>query len=347
MSNKSKDISSEFHCGMNFGFASPRGWYGSTKGLAQIEKMKALNINWVAAHVTVVQEAYYSSRIYQDFEHTPADEEISTWVKAAQEAGIKVMLKPIVEPLDGTWRGIIVPPADAGVFGSERPNYRSKWTASLKRMLVHYASIAEKCGVDMFCLGSEYHRVQGWNKEWLEVLSLVREQYTGPVINEFVPHDLHERKLYESIGEWWQELDYLGYSVYPSSDKMDPSVDDFVIAMEKERQVVVDLHKTFGLPIVLAETGCRSAASAGASAAGYTAESNFDGEVQARYAEALMQVFGAEPSCRGLYWWKWDEHQADCRPNYYTDPNGDQGFTILGKPAAATLSRAFSDLRNG
>lgn len=344
MGTERMNVAETFHCGMNFGFAAPRGWYGSDAGMAQIARMKALHINWVAAHVTVVQEAYHSSRIFQDFEHTPADEEIVAWVAACHEQGIKVMLKPIIEPMDGTWRGIIVPPTDAHVFGDARPGYRSKWVASLQRMLTHYARVAAKSGADTLCLGSEYHRVQGWNKEWRAVLKAVRGEYGGPVTNEFVPHDLRERKLYPDIGEWWGDLDYLGYSTYPSSRKPDATVEDLVEAMQGERQVVAELRKTFGLPVVLAEIGCRSSGTGAASASGFTAEGRFDGEVQARYLTAVCRVFGNEAACRGIYWWKWDEHQSEHRPNYYTDPAGDQGFTIDGKPAADVLRREYGNI---
>ncbi len=336
-----KQATEIFHYGMNFGFAAPRGWYGSDEGLAQVGKMKDLNINWVAAHVTVVQEAYYSSRIYQDFEHTPADEELITWIATAHAAGIKVMLKPIVEPLDGTWRGIIVPPNDAHVFGSAEPGYKKNWVASLTHMLTHYAKVAAKAEADTLCLGSEYHRVDGWNKEWRSVLNAVRGEYAGPVTYEFVPHSLRERKLYPDIGEWWSELDYLGYSTYPSTKRGNATVEDFAEAMQGERQVVADLQKMFGLPVVLAEIGCRSSASGAANAAGFRDEGRFDGGVQARYLEAVCRVFKAEPACRGIYWWKWDEHQKSKRPNYYTDPAGDQGFTIEGKTAAEVLKNFY------
>ena len=106
----SKEI--PFQRGMNFGFAAGRGWYGSDEALAQIEKMKALNIDWVAAHVTFVQETYSSTRVFMDYEFIPDDREVLTWVRAARAAGLKVMLKPILEPIDGIWRGVVDPPRD-------------------------------------------------------------------------------------------------------------------------------------------------------------------------------------------------------------------------------------------
>jgi len=73
MTTKSKPQRREipYMKGMNFGFAAPRGWYGSPEGLAQIPKMRALNIEWVAPHVTFVQPSYASTRVFMDFVRTP------------------------------------------------------------------------------------------------------------------------------------------------------------------------------------------------------------------------------------------------------------------------------------
>jgi hypothetical protein len=334
----------KFECGMNFGFAAPRGWYGSREGLDQIGQMQALNVNAVAAHVTCVQETYYSTRIFQDFEHTPGDAEVRAWITAARAAGLQVMLKPIIEPMDGIWRGWVAPPGDGGVFGGAKPGYREKWLASVKQMLLHYAGLAQAAKTDSFCLGSEYHRADGWNREWRDILQAVRAVYRGPVTYEFVPQSLRERKLAPDAGDWWRELDFLGYSVYPSTTRQEPTVDDFVKAMEPEREVVAQLGAEYGLPVVLAEIGCRSTVAGGADAAGYRAQGRYDGTVQRRYLDAVCRVFGAEPACRGIYWWKWDEHQPQHRPNYYTDTAGDQGFTLTGKPAAETLRACYARL---
>jgi hypothetical protein len=57
--------------------------------------------------------------------------------------------------------------------------------------------------------------------------------------------------------------------------------------------------------------------------------------------QALSRAFQDEPWYRGSFWWKWEEHQAHARPQYYVDPAGDQGFTIGGKPAAETLKHLY------
>ena len=69
-------------------------------------------------------------------------------------------------------------------------------------------------------------------------------------------------------------------------------------------------------------------------------ETYYDGEEQANYMEAMFRTFHDLPGWMGLFWWKWDETQN--RPHYHTDPNGEKGFTIQGKPAEAVLKKWFN-----
>jgi hypothetical protein len=61
---------------------------------------------------------------------------------------------------------------------------------------------------------------------------------------------------------------------------------------------------------------------------------------QANYLEAVLQTFWPEPWWMGLYWWKWDENIN--RPEWKTDPAGDKGFTVHGKPAADVMKNWFA-----
>ena len=73
---------------------------------------------------------------------------------------------------------------------------------------------------------------------------------------------------------------------------------------------------------------------------GWGNEGGYDGDEQARYLEAVLDTFWNEPWWMGLYWWKWDE-QND-RPNFRSDPRGDKGFIIDGKPAAEVMKTWFA-----
>lgn len=333
-----------FQQGMNFGFAAGRGWYGSEEALAQIDRMKALGIDWVAAHVTFVQETYASTRVFMDYQFTPGDREVLTWVRAARQAGLKVMLKPILEPLDGVWRGVVDPPRDgASTFAKLQATFhnQTRWVESFRACLAHYVGLAAEAEVDCLCLGAEYWKLEAYTFMWEAIVADARARYPGLLTYEFTPHGLKDRELNPKIGSWWSLLDFLGFSGYGVNRTPEAPVEDFVQGLEGTRDMAAAVAEEFGLPLALLETGRRSTRGLAGSGADFTAEGVYDGDVQARYYEAVFRVFAGEPWYRGVYWWKWDEHQGDQRPHYYTDPAGDQGFTIDGKPAADVLKRHY------
>ncbi len=335
-----------FMKGMNFGFAAPRGWYGSAQARAQIAKMKALNIDWVAAHVTFVQETWASTRVFMDYEFTPDDREVLTWIQAARAAGLKVMLKPILEPLDGVWRGAIDPPRDGPAtfarLAGTRFAIQSKWVRSFQAALAHYVGLAAEAQVECLSLGEEYWQLEGYNHMWDAIIADARARYHGLLTYEFTPHGLRDRQVYPHIGQWWAQLDFLGSSAYGDCAVENASVADFVQGLESRKAEAARLADEFGMPLALLETGRRSTRGLKGSGADFTVAGVYDGELQSRYLEAIVQAFADTPWYRGFFWWKWDEHQAEQRPQYFTDPAGDQGFTIDGKPAAETLRRLYA-----
>ena len=72
----------------------------------------------------------------------------------------------------------------------------------------------------------------------------------------------------------------------------------------------------------------------------YQWDTPYDGEEQANYMEAVFRTFTELDGWMGLLWWKWDETQK--RPHYLSDPRGDRGFTIQGKPAEDVMRRWFT-----
>jgi hypothetical protein len=348
-SNQSATKTIPFMKGMNVGFAAMRGWYGSDEGLAQIERMKALHIEWVAAHVTFVQETYASTRVFMDYEFTPEDGEVRRWIDAAHAAGIKVMLKPILEPLDGIWRGHIMPPGDAqSVYARLQPRVEnhSRWTKSFKAALCHYADLAAGAGAECVSLGQEYLGLEACNDIWEEVIPAVRARYDGLLTYEFTPPNVLTRKVHPHIGAWWKHLDFLGYSFYGANEDPDAPLEDLLAGLAPRRDEAAALAEEFGVPLAILETGRRSTRGMTGQASDFASVGRYDGDIQARYYEAVLQTFWDEPWFRGVYWWKWDELQAEYRPQYYADPAGDQGFTIEGKPAADIVKRWYAGERS-
>lgn len=97
----------EFINGMTQGFLAPRGYFLTKKAEVETAKIADLGLNYVALVVNQFQETYASTRIFPDNRRTVSDRELIAQIDRLHRAGIKVMLKPMIEPLDSLWRGFI------------------------------------------------------------------------------------------------------------------------------------------------------------------------------------------------------------------------------------------------
>lgn len=325
----------ELHRGMSIGYQARAGYY-AREGLAQVEQMAAMNIRWVALQINVMQDTFYSTRLYQDFEFTPKDYEVEAFIEKCHKHGIRVMLKPMVECHDSAWRGQIRFPDNDEQIQGVRVDYWSRWFKSLTDSLLHYGSLAERTGCEMLCVGCELDGTQHRSDDWRRTIARVREIYSGPLT-----YDPTHRALKAEIPcDWFDALDMLGLSFYfPAADKAKATVEEMVAFLQPRVQQMEALHQRFNKPIVFVETGTRSMVGGGAEH-DYRLTRSYDGQEQANYTEAVLAAFWDKPWWRGQYVWKWDEQQD--RPQYRVDPAGDTGFTVIGKPAADVLSRWYA-----
>ena len=329
-----------FHCGMNFGFKAPRGYFASAEGMAQPERMAALNIDRVALIVSVYMDHCASTTIYSDFIETPSDEEVQRIIERFHQVGIRVMLKPFLVLKDSVWQGGFTPTEPYEITAGVVSNYREKWAASFRAMLSHYADLAQRCGVESICIGNEYHGVEHFNPEWRDSVAAVRERFQGLVTSDFVQPTLNRRKVDPQVGQWWQELDFLSMSFYPAFPKADATTEEIVESLQPHVRELRELCAAYSKPLVFAECGMRSTSFDPAGAYGYHGQGTYDGHMQGRFLEGIFAAFRPEPWWRGLVWWKWDEHQH--RANYFTDPAGPQTFTVDGKPSSEVMSRLYA-----
>lgn len=313
-----------------------RGYYASPEARAQVGRMAGAGVRDVALMVSVMQESWHSARLYQDFEFTPSDHEISTIVDCFREHGIRVMLKPMVECLDGAWRGRInFPDGDQLIQGREIALW-PVWFESLRRSVVHYGRLADRTGCETYCIGCELLGAEktGNDVHWRKVVAAAREVYGGTLCYDAMPETVLAP---EGPPGWLRELDAVCVSYYESAaDGPGAGVAEMAA---KLRRTVPALRAASGalggLPIIFGETGCRSVAGGAVSPGEYRSEGAYDPGEQGRFLDALCTVFRDEPWWGGFYWWKWDEQQR--RPQYAADPAGDTGFTLEGKPGVEAL----------
>jgi len=347
-------IFNELICGTNFGFMNKRGYYNTEFARAQPALMHQMGVNWTTLNINLCQETLFSTKMFLDFEYTVSDSEIIDMTKRLHENGVRVLLKPCFTSLDGAAMCCLTFPPETSFrqIQGVRTDYWEKWFASYMESMKYFADLARRSGADSMMIGAELLGTEGQEDSWNRVIDVVRQRYDGPITYEFTYASRYAHKL-----EWFKRLDYLSYSYYPpaAAPNMDPldgacnpgakdaphwTVEEMVKYLEPRKKRIQSIIERFdGKPIAFTEFGVRSAHGSVMLPYNFLWETYYDGQEQANYMEAAFRTFSDLPGFMGLFWWKWDETQN--RPHYHTDPSGDLGFTIQGKPAEDVMRKWF------
>ncbi len=326
--------------GMSFGYLAKRGYYESPEGLAQVGLMADMGVNSVALMASVMQDTFHSTRLYQDFEFTPSDGELERIIDRFHEHGISVMLKPMVECHDSSWRGNIRFPDNDQQIQGRRTDYWDPWFRSLRESVAHYGRLARRTGCEWYCIACELLAAEqsAHDHRWAPVVEAAREVYHGKLTYDSMPQTLE----LPEIPAWYRTLDAICVSYYRSAARAPgATAEEMADALRPSVAQLRELSQKAGLPIIFGETGCRSVAGGAITPSEYRTSGAYDPHEQANYAEALCRLFWPEPWWGGFYWWKWDEQQH--RPHFHADPAGNTGWTVLGKPVEKTLRRWFRE----
>ena len=330
--------------GMAFGFKAKNGYYRSDEALEAVQKMASLNINYVSLIVSVMQDNFFSTRVFPDYEYTVDHAELELIIDAFHEAGVQVQLNPIIEIFDGSWRGDIGFPRMMNIFEGVNTDYWARWFDSYTACAVSYAKLAQRKDVALLSLGAEYDGTMAQEDHWQQLIKAVREHYDGALSYEMTSS--YAENL-EQIPEWIGELDYVGVNFYRSATDRKltvtevPSVEAMIRYLEPQVEKVRAIHERFNKPIIFPETGCRSRLGASQYPSDWKRPGPYSGEEQANYMEAVWRTFKDQSWWRGMFWWKWDEQQY--RSQYHDDPAGEKGFTIEGKPAEQRMKRIYTE----
>ncbi len=320
-----------------FSFPSWRnGTYASPEAAASLDEAASLHANWVAI-IPTRYVANVGSAEFRATEDTESDTNVLRAIAAAHARGLKVLLKPHVDSLDGKWRGEF------------KPSNVGHWFRNYRTMLVHYADLAAASGADMFSIGCEYDKLTGpaYRARWLEIIASVRRSYAGPITY---------------AGDWiaakdvsfWDQVDFIGIDAYnPLASHPDPSVEELVAgwttvsrnrwaAGNAENQSPVDfyhrLSTTYRKPVIFTEIGYKSTAGAATMPGDWQRRGPVSLQEQANAYQAFFKVWGKQASwMHGAFFWNWEPHPTrDGEP-----PTGWGDYTPQGKPAALVLRRGF------
>ncbi|MEO0445501.1 MAG: hypothetical protein AAF191_05425 [Verrucomicrobiota bacterium] len=241
-------------------------------------------------------------------------EGITAQIRGAQEAGLRVFLKPQLWRSEGAYTGDL--------------SFRSAkdwvaWEASYQTYILAMARLAEELQVEAFCVGNELDQaVRQRPNAFRRWIQNCRSIYSGK-LTYASNWDCYRDPRF------WSDLDAIGINAYFPLDPKDPAA-----SWRKIGKEIGHFGTTKGKPIVFTEYGYRSIQDPFSRPWEGAGTQVFQAEGQQRALQALYQEIWEEPWFAGGFLWKW-----------HLIPNriSDRGFTVQGKPALATVRKAYDD----
>jgi len=279
--------------------------------------------NWGGVLTTWYMDRRGSSSIAPHPTRSPTDDAVRRAVEEMHALGLKVMLKPHLDVLDGTWRGQIAP-SDPGA-----------WFASYAEMMDHFAAMARELEVEMLCVGTELVTMTDapHATSWAGVIDRVRAVYPG--LLTYAANAVSPGDEFTSVS-FWPRVDLLGLDVYtPLTGKANPTRQELVDGWRRNRDGhdMVAAFRNFqaahGKPLIFTEVGYRSADGANRAPWDWEASAGPDPAEQADCYQALYAVWSGETAwMRGVFWWSWGVSAPGA---------GDTDYSPWGKPAEDVL----------
>jgi hypothetical protein len=294
--------------GINFA-----GWssnaFSTSAATSSLRALAATGATWVSVVVEQYQATNASTKI-SPTKRTVSDGGIASIVEHAHALHLNVALKPQIDVLDGAFRGTI-----GETF---TPAQWSAWFASYRAFIAHYATLAQRLGVQQFVVGTELTEASSHAQEWGSLVSMIRSKFSGSLT-----YAANYGSEVEGI-TWWNDLNYIGVDAYYPLDSSEP---DFGWSTYLDE--LAALSKQWGKPILLTEIGYRSVVGAASEPWNFTMTGPVDTAIQSDAYVAAFRAFASKSWFAGMYWWAWSPQL----------PNGpsNNGYSPQNKPAEKQL----------
>jgi hypothetical protein len=283
--------------------------------------LKKTGYDTVAVMVPAYQQELHSTEIFtNDMKggDTPTDEALKHCVETCHKLGMRVMIKPHVDPRTDEARINIIP--------------SEAWFDSYEKFIVRYARLAEETGAEMFSVGTELEATtfSAWAARWGQVIDAIEAVYTG---------DLTYSANWTEYKEvpFWDRMDYIGLDAYfPLASVKDPTPEQLVSAWNKIADEIAEWRTEKGLEdrdVILTEIGYPSAD--GAAIQPWAPISSVeDQQEQADCLRAVFEALSGRDWFKGFYIWQY----------FPQDRWSPLGFTVKGKKAEEVIKEWLQKL---
>ncbi|NLM11828.1 MAG: 1,4-beta-xylanase [Clostridiaceae bacterium] len=306
----------EYIKGFSYGYDSKRGDFLKPEARESLRTLKErTNISHVVIAVPALQDTAQSVEIDYNGEHMVTDDELTGMIEYARGLGLKVILKPMVNVRDGTWRAFI------NFIDNDVPCEPKwgDWFKSYTGYQLHYAQIAEKTGCEMLIVGCEMVMSERREKEWRGLISAVREVYSGLIT-------YNTDKYQEDRVKWWDAVDVISSSGYYP-------INDWEAQLKRIEKVV----KQYNKPFFFAEAGCPSRTGSSMNPNNWKHDGEANVEEQERFFKEMFSKVKEAEWVRGFALWEWHTFLYDEKA-----AASDRSYGVFGKPAEKVVADFYS-----
>lgn len=271
------------------GFALPtweRNGYRYFDTAQALHEMYALGARWVQLVPTWYQETA-TSNLVGPTGASVSEDDTRLAIDLAHDTGLKVMLKPHVDVLDGTDRQWIA------------PSDPDAWFRSYGAYVGRFVGLAQRADVEQFAVGTELSGLSGQRGRWLALIDDVRPRYGGRLVyaaNYFE---------YQAVS-FWDAVDLAGVDAYwQLADKPTGDVAQLRRALEPIRDDLGRFAQRTGKQILLTEIGFASQVGAATAPWSDDLSRRPAQDEQAAAYQAVLDTFPGAGWWAGLFFWTW------------------------------------------
>jgi len=299
-------------------------WVGGREVVTakEIAALVKCYVNWISQTPFAFQRDPSSSALVSNFSSDrvwwgESDLGITKTTELARQSGIKTLLKPHIWVAKG-WPGDIAMKSDTAWHA---------WFHNYEKFIIHYAELAEKNKIEIFCIGTELHKTIHKEKEWRSIIAKVKSVYKGKIT---YAANFHEE--YEQI-KFWDALDYIGIQAYFSLTQDEShSLDELQKGWNQPIASIERVQKKYNKPVLFTEIGYRSDKKAGIEPWTWPEEKSttkISDEAQANCYRAFFTTAWNKPWLEGAYFWKWYPHGPRRMAEIDFTPQGKLAQTVM------------------
>lgn len=289
---------------------------------AEFSSLLKNNINWISQTPFAWQSSPSDPTIRMNTSSDrswwgESDDGISETTQLAHKANIKTLLKPHLW-IRNSWPGEVK-------MGND--NTWAEWFLSYQKFILHYAQLAQKNKIEIFCIGTELSIASLHETEWRMLIQEIKKVYSGKLT-----YAANFNKEYEQI-KFWDALDFIGIQAYfPLSQKNNPSTLELTTSWTGHLQSIERIQKKFNKPVIFTEIGYRSTEDAAIEPWKWPEENKdaiSSAETQAKCYEAFFKSAWKKPWLAGAYFWKWYPHGSSRMQEIDFTPQGKLAEKVL------------------